>query len=327
MARHDRLMVSRRISQFSYPTGTDLLALPRAGHDVAELQSGVMARSQLRALGCTLSQVRAQTSARRWRTFGRNVVVLSNAPLTQQQREWVAVLLPGKPTALAGLSAALRGFEPDQVHIVVRHATHAKFPRWVKIHESRRFDESDILQASAPARTSTGRALIDAATWSPWPRRACAILCAGVQQRLVTAEHLLRELRIARRVRHAAIMRDILGDIGGGGHTLAEIELGPLAMRVGLPPPRRQALRREASGKVRWLDAEFDLPDGTVLCVEVDGGVHQQTETWWNDLDRQNEIVIGRRPILRYPSLVLRAAPERVEDQLRRMRMAYSIAA
>ena len=69
-------------------------------------------------------------------------------------------------------------------------------------------------------------------------------------------------------------MRDILGDIGGGGHTLAEIGLRPLALRAGLPAPRRQVLRREPDGKVRYLDAEFDLPDGTVLVVEVDGFVH-----------------------------------------------------
>ena len=166
--------------------------------------------------------------------------------------------------------------------------------------------------------------MIDAATWSKWPRRACAILCAAVQQRLVTAEQLEAELQLAGHVRHVQIMRAILGDIGGGGHTLAEIDLGPLARRAGLPAPRRQRLRRESGGKVRWLDVEFDLPDGTVLVVEVDGAVHIQPESWWDDADRQNEVVIGGQPVLRFPSLVIRLTEQRVVDQLRRMRVAHT---
>ena len=99
------------------------------------------------------------------------------------------MLLSGKPTALAGLSAAaaagLNGFEPDQVHVVVPHDTHVHAPAWVKLHESRRFRPADILHAArAVPRTRPARSIIDAATWSKWPRRACAILCAAVQQRL-----------------------------------------------------------------------------------------------------------------------------------------------
>lgn len=237
-------------------------------------------------------------------------------------------MMPGKPAALAGLSAAtaagLRGFEPDLVHIVVRHATHTSAPTWVKLHESRRFSETDILLGSAPPRTRAPRAIIDAATWSKWPRRACAILCAAVQQRLVTATQLADELRKAGPIRHVAIMREILGDSAGGGHTLAEIELGRLARKAGLAAPRRQQLRREANGKVRWLDAEFDLPDGTVLVVEIDGAVHILPESWWDDADRQNEVVIGKQPVLRFPSLTVRLNEQRVIDQLRRMRVAHT---
>lgn len=117
--------------------------------------------------------------------------------------------------------------------------------------------------------------------------------------------------------------RDIVGDISGGGHTLAEIDLGPLARQAGLPAPRRQALRRERSGRVRYVDAEFELPDGTVLAVEIDGAVHLKPASWWEDLDRQNELVIGGVPVLRFASLTLRLEPARVISQLARMRAAH----
>ena len=288
----------------------------------------MLTRRQLQACGFRPAQIQAAVDAGRWQAFGRRVVALHNGALSAAQRNWVAVLLPDKPAALAALSAlaaaGLTGFEPDAVHVVVPHDTHVGAPVWVKLHESRRFVASDIRAGSRPPRTSASRGAVDAASWSASPRRACAILCAVVQQRLVTAAAIDAQLRRAGRIRHVRIMRDILGDIGGGGHTLAEIDLGPLALRAGLPPPRRQALRREASGRYRYVDAEFDLPDGTVLAVEIDGAVHLKPVSWWDDMDRQNELVIDRRLVLRFPSVTVRLDQPRVVDQLRRLRLAHA---
>lgn len=321
-------MPNRSAIQLRQPLGTDLVAVPRRLADLANDQSGIVTRRQLDEAGITEAHVRAAVAARRWRVFGRNVVALQNAPLTQRQREWVAVLLPDKATALAGLSAAaaagLSGFEPDRVHIVVPHDTQTRVPVWVKLHESRRFGPDDIASGSAPPRTGTPRAVIDSATWTQYPRRACAILCAAVQQRLVTAGELEIELAAAGHVRHVAIMRSILGDIGGGGHTLGEIDLAPLARRAGLGPPRRQRMRREGDGRLRWLDVEFDLPDGTTLVVEVDGRGHMSVANWLDDAHRDNEVVIDGHPVLRFPSLTVRLSAPRVVDQLRRMRIAHT---
>lgn len=321
-------MQPRSSLQRAQRSGIEFLAQPAECAPLVQLQQGVASRTQLAALGMTPSHVRWAVSDGRWQTFGRSVVVLGNMPLTQEQRLWVAVLMPGKPAALAGLSAAavggLRRFESERVHVLVRHATHVAAPAWVKIHESRRFSATDIAHGNGPPRTRTARSIIDAATWSDRARWACAMLCAAVQQRIVTAAQLEHELRVAGPIRHVAAMRDILGDIAGGGHTLAEIDLGPLAHKAGLPSPRRQRLRREAGGKVRWLDAEFDLPDGKVLAVEVDGSAHMQVESWLDDSDRQNEVVIGGQPVLRFPSITVRLNEQRVIDQLRRMRLAHS---
>ncbi|HEY3713540.1 MAG TPA: DUF559 domain-containing protein [Jatrophihabitantaceae bacterium] len=309
-------------------TGSRLVTVPEELAHLGARQHGVLHRDQLRSRGLGLTHVRAAVAAKRWQLVGRRVVVMHNAGLTQRQREWTAVLLPGKPAALAGLSAAaaggLLGFESDDVHIVVAHNTHTRIPEWVRIHESRRFTPADIHRGDEPPRTSLARSVIDAATWSTSPRRACAILCASVQQRLTSPERLDVELRRAGAIRHAAIMRQILGDISGGGHTLAEIDLTALARRAGLPPPRRQVLRREPSGKARYVDAEVDLPDGTVLAVEVDGAVHLQPTSWWDDTARQNELTIGGHPVLRFPTPVIRLDPDTVVDQLRRIKAAHT---
>ena len=184
-------VLPRPVRQARQPGGLDLRAVPRDLVDLAERQAGVLTRGQLASLGFREHHIRAAVEARRWRCFGRTVIVLHNAPLTTGQREWVAVLLPTKPAALAGLSGAasagLRGFEPEQVHIVVPHDTQVRVPAWVRLHESRRFGIEDIARGSAPPRTPVARSVVDAAAWSRFPRRACAILCATVQQRLTTA--------------------------------------------------------------------------------------------------------------------------------------------
>ncbi|WP_375480850.1 DUF559 domain-containing protein [uncultured Jatrophihabitans sp.] len=307
--------------------GNALVAVPDSLAELAAAQHGVLCRAQLRSAGLTRHHVEAAVRAQRWQTFGRNVVVLHNAPLSAEQRLWVAVLLPSKPAALAGLSAAtaagLRGFEPDEVHIVVARNTVVAAPRWVRVHESRRFRASDVSTVWTLPSTGLARGAIDGAAWSRFPRRACAILCATVQQRLTTTDFLAEQLRAAGSVRHVAIMRDILGDIGGGGHTLAEIDFGALAVQAGLPPPRRQSLRKEPSGKVRYLDVEFTLADSTLLAVEIDGSVHLLPEMAWDDDLRQNEVVIGGTTVLRFGSMTVRLDKERVVDQLRRIRLAH----
>jgi hypothetical protein len=304
-----------------------LIAVPDALRELTLRQDGVLHRDQLRAHGFGMTQVRAAIAGRRWQAIGRNVVVLHNGSLNARQREWAAVLLPTKPAALAGPTAAaaagLHGFEAEDVHIVVAHDTHTWVPAWVTLHESRRFTVQDIRRGSGPARTSIGRSVIDAATWSASPRRACAILCAAVQQRVTTVRRLTTELHAAGSVRHVAIMRDVLGDISGGGHTLAEIDLGPLARRAGLAEPRRQAMRREPNGTVRYIDAEFDLPDGTTW-PSRSTALHLKPLSWWDDMTRQNELVIGGQPVLRYPSVTIRLEQASVVDQLRRIRLAHT---
>jgi len=51
--------------------------------------------------------------------------------------------------------------------------------------------------------------------------------------------------------------------------------------------------------------------------IEVDGAVHLKPLTWWDDMFRQNGIVIAGRPMLRFASVGIRLQPERVDAQLR----------
>jgi very-short-patch-repair endonuclease len=86
----------------------------------------------------------------------------------------------------------------------------------------------------------------------------------------------------------------------------------------GLPEPARQAIRREPSGRRRYLDVEFRTRSGRRLVVEVDGALHLVVRNWWSDLFRQIEVVISDSPVLRFPSAFVRHEEALVIGQLRR---------
>ncbi len=291
--------------------------------ELAQRQDDVVSRRQLVGISVGHDRIRSEVRARRWRLIGRQAVVLHRGPLTERQSWWVAVLTAGKGAALAGLTAAasygLVGFPSDAVHVVVANGTRIRRVRRTKVHVSRRFVPADLHPALLPPRTNRERSLVDAAVWSENARTACAILVSAVQQRLTTAGRLRRELQAAGGVRHRAVLLAIMDDVEGGSHALTEIDLVRLCRRLRLPLPIRQSVRTDRFGRRRYLDAEWRLPDGRVVVVEVDGGIHLLPLNYWDDMDRDVELVISGRTVVRIPSVAFRLDERRVGDQLTRV--------
>lgn len=291
-------------------------AAPRLSLDrLAWLQDGVVTRHQLREHGYDSDHVRSQVAAHRWMALGRFVIVLHNGPLTERQRRWVGVLSQSRG-ALTGVTAAsehgLTGFPDPMVQVVIPHGTRPHPLPGVRVHVSRRFGERELHPGRSLPTVRLERALVDAAADTPLPRRACALFAASVQQRLTTAQRLSAELSESGPTRHRALLTHVLDDIAGGAHSFAEIDVGRLARRVGLAPPRRQSFRLDRAGRRRWLDAEFDG-----FFVEIDGAIHLQPLSYWDDMERHNDLVIVTgRPILRFATVAIRLVPETVETQL-----------
>jgi hypothetical protein len=290
--------------------GRELLPVLRAAQD------DVLTRAQLVLAGYDRHAVASHIRGGRWQRATPSVVILHAGPPTRRQREWVAVLAQNAPAALAGITAAARhgltGFETDVVHVVIPASVRPKRLPDVRVHVSRRYDGSDIHELRAPPQVRVERALVDAAAWSPSPRRACAILAAGTQQQLTTARRLRAELLKAGFVRHRKLLLAVLGDIEGGAQSLAEIDFSVLARNAGIPPPLHQAVRCDRSGRRRYLDADFGG-----FSAEVDGAAHLLPIAYWRDMARQNDLVIASgRPILRFPAIALRIDPAAVARQL-----------
>ena len=109
-----------------------------------------------------------------------------------------------------------------------------------------------------------------------------------------------------------------MADIGQGAQALSEIDFHTLCRRYRLPAPDRQTVRREPSGRRRYLDASWRRSDGRLVVAEVDGALHLAVRRWWDDQLRQNELSLADALVLRFPSVLVRTEPGRVADQLRR---------
>jgi hypothetical protein len=187
----------------------------------------------------------------------------------------------------------------------------------IVIHESRRFRASDVFTARSPAVTSLERAVVDAAVWTADLTTACRIIVAPVQQRRTTAARIAAELARAGQVRHRRQLAALLADMAGGAEALSEIEFLRFCRRHRLPRPTCQ-VRLDAGGRRRFLDAIFELADGTIVRVEIDGGVHLSLTARWRDTAKDNDALLDGVAVLRFPSVAIYTDDPLAVRQLRR---------
>jgi hypothetical protein len=294
----------------------------RAG-DLIDSQSGIATRRQLAASGVSANHVRNQIQAGRWRPLGNRIVVLQNGPLTQTQEQWAAVLGQTRSAALGGITAAqaagLNWISQEKTHLIVPEGSRIVPTDDVIVHASRTYSPKlHLAESASPPRTRIERSVIDAAAWTTHDRRACGVLCASVQQKLVTPEALIDSLAAAGPIRRRHLIGLTLGDIEGGADSLLEIDFGPLAAEAGLKPPRRQARRQDASGRWRYVDVEFEYFD-----AEVDGALHLLPSTYWNDRYRHNELTIAGSRMLHFSTVAIRLQRDIVISQLQRADAAF----
>jgi hypothetical protein len=279
----------------------------------------VASRADLATLGITADRIDPQLAADRWRRIG-SAIVLHNGPLTRQQHEQVLLINCGPRAVLTSFTAVTRwgllGWEREEVHVLgPKGARRPSLPGLV-LHRTGDWNRAERHTARRLHRLAP--ALLVAAASFARQRPACGLLAAAVQQRLTTPSDLRHALTAAPRTRHRAALLLAVGDIAQGAHALSEIDFARLCTRHHLPRPDRQAIRHER-GRRRYLDVEWQLPDGRRVVVEVDGAWHLETRQWVSDQLRQNEVVIGGALVLRFPSIVVREEPELVVAQLRRV--------
>lgn len=287
---------------------------------IAIRQEGVLTHAQ--ALGSfSRSHVRHQLASRRWQRPCRGVVIMHNGPLSASQQAWVALLSAAPGSALGGLTAlAFDNFEGfprqgDKHDVVVPHGASRPKSSLVRPHWSRLLGNDAVHPVRAPRRTRAARSLVDEASWSTNPRRARAVILAGVQQRLARPADLLAVLAARGPIRYRALIMESVLDATGGIQSLPERDYGLLCRRNHMPLPTRQRVLQREDGHY-FLDLDWEQY-GTAC--EIHGIPHLAVLQWDSDLLRANEIVIRGPRLLIFSSYAVRHESERVASQTARL--------
>ncbi|HET8603757.1 MAG TPA: hypothetical protein VFM09_07500 [Marmoricola sp.] len=286
---------------------------------VAERQHGVMSRLQLRDLGVTRSTIRAHVRARRWTWRTESVLTITTGPLSWPQRLWVAVLHAGPGSLVGGLTAArvhgLRHWDRDDVTVLVRSELSFDPVPGVRFFRTRRpLDDWGSRLALPTCRIEP--AILLQSAYERHPRTAHGAIAAVVQQRLSTPERLRHQLEQMHPLRRAGQFRSLLLDLAGGAQSVAEVDVRRACRRCGVVPPARQRPRLDRSGRQRWTDCEWDLPDGVVVVLEVDGAHHAEVRQYNDDIRRQRKLTTRRRILVRCSAYEVRHDPDDVMEDL-----------
>jgi hypothetical protein len=264
--------------------------------------------------------VRWKIATGQWQRPFRGVVVTFSGPLGRAHQEWAAVLAAGAGAVLAGLSAArldgLTEFDSGRIYLLVpaSRQVRVQLPSGVVLHRSEVLGPGAVHPLRLPPRTRLARSIVDAAAWMASDDGARAVLAAAVQQRLTRVSDLQAVLERRPALHRRGLITLTLRDIAGGAEALSELDFGRLTRRFGLPQPDRQAIRLDAHGRRRWLDAYWDQAR---LVAEVDGRWHMEALAWWADMRRDNDLTVSGIRVLRFPAFAVRDEPELVAAQLR----------
>ncbi len=283
-------------------------------------QHGMVARRQLRRYGIDADRVRNQIAAGRWVEHTPRVIGTLTGELTQQQREWLAVLHAGPASMLGGLSAArvhgLTGWDRDVVTVYVDDELSFEPVPGIRFFRSRR--PFSLLRSPRPGVPTCHLepAVLLFAGYTAVPRTGHAAVAAIVQRRLTTPERCQEWIHLLKPLARAKALRATLTDIAGGAQSGAELDVRRLCRRFGISRPRSQQRRTDNAGRVRWTDCEWVLADGRVLVLEVDGSFHLDVLQWADDLRRSRRLTTARRTVVRCTAFELRHEPDQVAGDL-----------
>jgi hypothetical protein len=151
------------------------------------------------------------------------------------------------------------------------------------MHQIARCESLCNMQLSPPRQTVEHALLLEASKKKRL-EGAIAVLADGVQARRTTTQRLVKALDKRPKLRHRALLRAVLVDLGEGVRSVLEYRyLNSVERAHGLPRGQRQQ-PLVLAGKRGYPDVEYV---GLGVVVQLDGRVgHTRSLDKWADLDR-----------------------------------------
>lgn len=287
--------------------------------DLAASQEGLLSWRQLRALGVTHAEVRHHVLMGRWAHRSREVLSTTTGPLSAEQRHWLGVLHAGDSAMIAGLSAAarrgLKGWYRDDITVLVSNPLSFEPLDGFRFFRCRKPTKL-LLGAGELPTAKIEPAVLLFASREPNLRTALGSLAAVVQQRLTTPDDLRAWVKTLKPMWRAPAIREFLDDLDGGAQSLAEVDAARLFREWGIKKPDRQVKRTDRSGRRRYTDCEWKLPDGRTLVLEINGGFHDDVLESMDDQRRNRKLTTPTRSVVSCSAFELRHEPHEVMEDL-----------
>ena len=249
---------------------TDRRKLRRlAVEKAARRQGNVLSRRQLYALGVTRSETRAEVRAERWKRYGPQSLLVG--PANDSTEWWRAVFEVGQTAALDGISAlqaaGLKTITSDSVHVSVPKSAEYRLCRGVRVHETRRYREEDVIRVGIPRIIPPSPQFTPQSGRAPTTRPRCS--SSRRCNRKWSAWPISRKPSPSSSATSRHLLQGLLADVSGGIESVGEREFAAACRRRGFPEPTRQVVRKLPSGRVRYDNVWEDY-----LQVEIDGAQH-----------------------------------------------------
>lgn len=284
---------------------TPRVTLPR---DLLDPQHGVMTTVQLRACGVTATAVRHHVQSGAWLRVFRNVISLTNGPLTREMQLQAALLYGGRGAMLSHDTAArewgMTRSVDGPVHVTVPRGcsaihqqavlrTNSSRPTSVhnvEIHPGVVMHRSLAIEHigidSDPPRTSKPDTAMDLAVAADSVREATAILVDSMSSGSISIGIMRRKIELRRPRRYRQALLDTLSMLADGVHSVLEYRYAADVERAhGLPEGARQ-VPVHVSGRILFEDVRYG-EDGPI--VRLDGQqFHSAKQTRFRDRRRDN---------------------------------------
>ena len=241
---------------------------------LARSQFGVVTRAQAgERLG--MDAARWKLDRGLWKRVHPGVYAVHTQPLNWFARASAALLYYREGATLSRESAAfmlgLESHPPQLVHVDIPITAKRHRRPTVRVRRRRRLVtvQRRGFHVTAPAFTVIDLGDVPTASRED----AIAVAARAVQQRKVTVDEVVAELRLRRTHRHRGALELSLGIVGEGAESVLEVDFVSRVVRAhGLPAMRMAVPDRLGGGSIR---RDF-IDDARRLVIEVDGRVSHQ---------------------------------------------------
>ena len=276
-------------------------------------QGGVLSHEQLDALGISWSQRRAEVAAGRWTRLGE--YCLQVGPADHTAAWWRALFEVGPTAVLDGVTAlhaaGLKTIASEVIHVAVPKSVDPRQCPGVRVHETRRYRDEDVLRAGVP-RMRPATAAVHAALWARTDREASLLVMAPVQQRIVAVSDLAEAVALIKRDRRRSLLQGLVTDVRDGLQALGERDFALACRRRGYPKPDHQEMRYLPTGRV-YYDSVWSRYR---VKVEIHGAQHLDVAAATRDALKSNAAALEGAVLIQIPNHAFRTNPEPFLDQV-----------